>query len=75
MIDHRQLDAAGVRWSGSYDVLVEGWSDEIDLGPWQRRQGLRVNAPDAESAKDAVATALRRPDLVDEMDAFEPRSS
>jgi hypothetical protein len=63
--EHRRLDAAGVRWKGSYDVLREGWQDETDTTPWTTRHVVSVEAGDADAAVKQVVDVLGRPASVD----------
>lgn len=63
--ERRQLDAAGVRWQGRYDVLREGWQGDSDTTPWISRQVVRVEAGDAASAARHVTDVLGRPASLD----------
>lgn len=65
----QQLDAAGIRWKGSYDVLRTGWEREIDTTPWMVRHVVQVAATDADAAVQHVADALGQSDLRAGMDA------
>jgi hypothetical protein len=69
-----QLDASGMRWTGSYDVLREGWSPGTDTTPWMLRHVVQVMAGDADAAVQQVADALGRSDLRAGMEATEARS-
>ena len=59
--ERRQLDAAGVRWQGRYDVLREGWQGDSDTTPWITRQVVRVEAGDPDTAARRVTDVLGRP--------------
>lgn len=64
-----QLEAAGFRWKGSYDVLREGWEREIDTTPWTTRHVVQVAAQDADAAVQQVTATLGRSDLAAEVAA------
>ena len=66
-----RLEAAGVRWKGSYDVLRERWERDIDTTPWTVRHVLQVAAHDADAAVQQVADALGQPELHVGMEAAE----
>lgn len=59
--ERRQLDAAGVRWQGSYEVLREGWQGDTDTTPWTTRHVVRVEAGDPGTAAEHVTELLGRP--------------
>ena len=63
--ERRQLDAAGVRWQGRYEVLREDWQADSDTTPWTTRQVVRVAAGDPESAARQVTDVLGRPASLD----------
>lgn len=69
----RELEAAGIRWRGAYEVLRSGWSDDLDVTPWMTRNVLEVGADDAAAAKEHVATTLGRADAAGELSAEESR--
>ena len=68
-----QLDASGIRWTGSYDVLREGCNPGTDTTPWMLRHVVQVMAEDADAAVQRVADALGRSDSRAGMEATEAR--
>jgi hypothetical protein len=66
-----RLDAAGLRWRGSYDVLREQWERDIDSTPWTVRHVVQVAANDADAAVQQVADALGQSEARAGMEAAE----
>ena len=71
--DPRELEAAGIRWRGAFEVLRDGWSDDMEVNPWLTRNVLEVGADDIAAAKEHVATTLGRAGAAGEMSAEESR--